>query len=261
MGAREELLAAAHRLRSEGQPTFSPVQLIGAAREAGSAYPDSTLRTFINGPMCQNSPDHHAVQYGDLVRIGHGQYRLASATDAADSGSGSPVTAAPPAELSPPPLAAPPNESSADWRWEGNVQAAVVKHLAVEGWSIRRVADTLSRERGIDIEATQDGMELLVEVKGYPSDTFARGPKAGEPKPTGSALQARHYFAGALLSGSIIRSERPHARVALAFPDVSTYSTLGSRVAPVLTAAGIELWLVAVDGTILETRHAAGDNV
>ena len=223
MGAREELLAAAQHLRSAGQTTFSPAQLIAAASEMGCAYPDTTLRTFVNGPMCQNSPDHHAVQYGDLIRVGHGQYRLASASEATQEEPARDTNV--PVTQSVPPVEPPPGSSTpvTDWRWEGNVQAAIVKWLAVGGWSIRRVADTAARERGIDIEAVREGVELLVEVKGYPSDTYSRGPKAGERKPTGAALQARHYFAGALLSGSITRSEHPDARIVLAFPEVGTY--------------------------------------
>lgn len=55
---------------------FAPAQLITEARSAGSTYPDTTLRTFIVGPMCLNSPDHHAVQYDDLERVARGLLRL-----------------------------------------------------------------------------------------------------------------------------------------------------------------------------------------
>ncbi len=97
-----------------------------------------------------------------------------------------------------------PVDATTEWWWEGNVQAAVVRHLAAEGWDIHRVADTSSRERGVDIDAVRGPERLLVEVKGYPSDTYLRGPKEGRRKPTGAALQARHYFAGALLSGLLM---------------------------------------------------------
>ncbi len=85
MGAREDLLDAARRLTQRGRSPFSPAELITEARAAGSNYPDTTLRTFIAGPMCLNSPDHHAVQYGDLLRVGHGSYRLATHEDASDA--------------------------------------------------------------------------------------------------------------------------------------------------------------------------------
>ena len=41
--------------------------------------------------------------------------------------------------------------SDRPWFWEGNVQAAVVRHLVKEGFDVVRVADTSSREHGKDI--------------------------------------------------------------------------------------------------------------
>ena len=42
------------------------------------------------------------------------------------------------------------------------------------------------------------GSELLVEVKGWPSTTYAKGERAGQPKPTQPTLQATHWFAEGL---------------------------------------------------------------
>lgn len=69
---------------------LSPAELIAGARSRGSTYPDTTLRTLIVSQICVNAPNYHAVQYGDLVRIGRGLYRLA---DAASTGqvAGGPV--------------------------------------------------------------------------------------------------------------------------------------------------------------------------
>lgn len=75
VGAREELLSAVESLKARGVEVFSPAQLLAEARSAGSTYPDTTLRTFIVGPMCANSPDNHATQYGDLERVARGLYR------------------------------------------------------------------------------------------------------------------------------------------------------------------------------------------
>src|SRR5690242_11952489 len=82
VGAREDLLRAARELTRRGRSTFSPADLIAEARSHGSAYAETTLRTFIVGPMCLNSPDNHAAQYGDLWRVGRGTYRLANGDDA-----------------------------------------------------------------------------------------------------------------------------------------------------------------------------------
>lgn len=242
MGAREDLLGAAERLTGRGRTPFSPAELIEEARSGGSNYPDTTLRTFIVGPMCVNSPDNHAVQYGDLMRVGRGLYRLAgdvergtvTVTRREDVPKAVEVVAAPHEE----------------WFWEGNVQAAVVRHLAADGWDIRRVADTASRERGVDIEAGRAGTQLLVEVKGYPSSTYASGERAGETRRTSAPLQARAYFSHALLAGVLLRADHDLARVALAFPDKETYLTLARRCAATLAAARIEIWLVTSDGAV-----------
>jgi hypothetical protein len=242
MGAREDLLDAARRLARRGRSPFSPADLIADARAAGSNYPDATLRTFVVGPMCLNSPDNHAVQYGDLVRVGRGAYRLATLSDAPGATTDrpeAPVTRGEPKGDAP----------EAAWFWEGNVQAAVVRHLAAEGWHIRRVADTASRERGVDIEADHGGVRLLVEVKGYPAATYARGKRAGQ-EPTPAPLQARAYFSNALLSGVLMRSENEDDRVALAFPAMETYSALATRCRGPLASAGIELWLVDDSGGV-----------
>lgn len=248
MTARDELLEAARELTRRGHAPFSPAELIAEARARGTSYPDTTLRTHIVGSMCVNSPDNHAVQYGDLRRVGRGSYRLENETPStATTASSVAATAEPPPTLS---SSDTPVAASADWRWEGNVQAAVVRHLAAEGWTIHRVADTSSRERGVDIDAARGGERLLVEVKGYPSATYLRGPKEGTRKSTGAPLQARHYFAGALLSGMLMRADQPSARVALALPDVETYRHLAARTSTPLTDAGVEVWLVSSGGTV-----------
>jgi hypothetical protein len=227
--------------------TFSPAQLIAEVRALGSAYPDTTLRTFINGPMCINSPDHHAVKYPDFERVGHGQYRLVSG-GAVTSPSVERTT--PPAARGPLDRGEQPAAHDQEWFWEGNVQAAVVRHLAATGWSIRRVASTSTSEHGVDIEADHDGERLVVEVKGFPGSTYARGERKGTAKTTPAAGQARTYFSNALLAGLLMRAEEDDARVVLAFPDMPTFSNLGSRVLQPLTAAGVEVWLVDEDGDI-----------
>lgn len=233
-----------------GLVPFAPADLIAEVRRMGSSYPDTTLRTFIVGPMCANSPNNHAVQYNDLVRVGHGQYRLLK-DDEAEQLTKVPVFSAPIDHVvvtnEPDP-----DQAAGEWFWEGNVQATVVRHLASDGWTIRRVADTASSEQGVDVLAVRGGERVLVEVKGYPSTVYARGPRAGQSKPTPPALQARQYFSHALLSGLIMREKDTNARVALAFPDLTTYRTLAERTWEPLRSAGIELWLVTEAGLVSE---------
>jgi hypothetical protein len=131
-----------------------------------------------------------------------------------------------------------------EWFWEGNVQAMVVGYLAGSEWRIRRVANTASSKHGVDIEADRQGERLVIEVKGYPGSTYARVERRGEAKITPAAAQARAYFSNALLSGLVMRSEIPEARVVLAFPAITTFSNLGQRVAGPLAGPGIEVWFV-----------------
>lgn len=241
VGARDDLLAAARRLSARGSTPFSPAELIAEARAAGSSYPDTTLRTFVNCPMCVNSPDHHAVQYDDLFRVGHGKYCLngAGVTERAEA---SPVV---------PPIVEPVVTPTRPWYWEGNVQSAVVRRLVHEGWDMVRVADTASRERGIDVRAARADETMLVEVKGFPSETYEQGAKQGMPNPNVNT-QARHYFADAVLAGLLMRGDNPDDRVVLALPDKPTFSALATRCAPSFATIRIEVWLVKESGAIRE---------
>ena len=241
--AREVLIAAAESLTRRGVVPFSPSELIEEARAKGSTHAEMTLRTHISSHMCVNAPTH---LYDDFEKVSRGNYRLAKFQQG-------PVERALRAPLDNPDWLddATVADRSREWFWEGNVQAAVVRFLDAEGWSIRRVANTASREQGVDIEAELDGKRLLVEVKGYPSNTYSRGDRQGEAKPTQVATQARMYFSHALLAGLLMRSEHEEAYVVLAFPDMTTFSKLGGRVARPLAAARVSIWLVDEHGDVV----------
>ncbi len=83
------------------------------------------------------------------------------------------------------PAVAPPPASAIDrdWWWEGNVQAAIVGHLASTGWRVTRVADTASQERGIDVTAERGGRRPLVKSRA--------GPRRRTPAAPGSASRSR----------------------------------------------------------------------
>lgn len=110
----------------------------------------------------------------------------------------------------------------------------------MDGWHITRVADTTSREHGVDVDANRDGTRLLVEVKGYPSPA----------RPQQAPIQARTYFSGVILSGVLLRAEHPDARVVLALPEMATFRNLTDRTAPTLAGVGIEIWLVSENGDV-----------
>jgi hypothetical protein len=138
------------------------------------------------------------------------------------------------------------------WYWEGNVQARVAAFLKAQGWTITRSADTASFQKGIDLIAAMGDRRLAVEVKGFPGTVYARGPKAGQAKPTKPALQARHWFGEAILSGILIRGSDEHIEIALAFPDVPRYRQLLARSVRALACLSFRVLLTNEAGIVTE---------
>lgn len=126
----------------------------------------------------------------------------------------------------------------------------LVRALVREGWEIIRAADTATREVGIDILAADGGQRIAVEVKGYPSEVYTRGPHAGQPKRTRPPTQARHWYASAILTTMLTREAHPDWRIALGLPDFSTYRSLLERTATSLADMGIEVLLVSEAGRV-----------
>lgn len=137
-----------------------------------------------------------------------------------------------------------------EWFWEGNIQSKVCEYLAAEEWTIRRVADTASRMPGIDIMATKGGQWLGIEVKGYPSRRYARGPTRGHPKLTRPAQQAHHWYASAMLAALRAKHAMPNIEVRLAFPLVGTYLALFIETRAALRQLRIGVYFVSEDGRV-----------
>jgi hypothetical protein len=146
--------------------------------------------------------------------------------------------------------AAPVAESGEADHGEAAVQARLVAHLAADGWHIDRVADTASREQGIDILATKDGRTLAIEVKGFPSRSYADPRKADQVKATNPSVQARHGYAAAMLQAMFMRQEHPDYEIAVAFPDVPTYRTLHQRTRGSLADLRVATYFVAASGRV-----------
>jgi hypothetical protein len=127
------------------------------------------------------------------------------------------------------------------WSWEGNVQAKVVAFLAHDGWMIRRVANTATREAGRDIEAERDGVTLWVTVKGFPSNA-----KKGL-----APTQARLWFASALFDVVLWRNESPTAQIVVALPTFLTYQRLAERTLWFESAAPFSYLWVSEVGEVL----------
>lgn len=137
-----------------------------------------------------------------------------------------------------------------DWYWEGNVVERLAAHLRLTGWHVRQVADTHSKEQGVDVVASRDGKELLVEAKGYPSTQYRDPRRAGEKKPTNPTNQAQQWYSHALLKALRLQENNPAALVALAFPDFPRYRTLFVDTKTGLQRLGVAVLFVAENGAV-----------
>lgn len=162
-----------------------------------------------------------------------------------------PVDARPVVNRGAPPQAAPVVESAVDkavapaprwWAWEGNVQEAIAVALERDGFVISARADTANRRAGVDLIAHRgDGSELLVSVKGYPTDT----------EKTLAPTQARHWFAGALLDMALYRTAKPTAKLAVGLPDgFKTYLSLARRTQEASRALRFDHYWVGENGDV-----------
>lgn len=57
---------------------FALAEIVREVRQAGEPFEESTVRTHITSRMCGDAPNHHAVTYNDLERVGRGVYRRRS---------------------------------------------------------------------------------------------------------------------------------------------------------------------------------------
>lgn len=130
------------------------------------------------------------------------------------------------------------------WSWEGNVQDAIVRHLVGQGYAIRRVSNTETREHGRDIEADKGSAPLWVTVKGWPQSTERTQP----------STQAGHWFKDAIFDVIAWRGESAAAHLAMALPDFPRYRALAARVRWLQTAGGYAHYWVREDGTVEEDR-------
>lgn len=137
-----------------------------------------------------------------------------------------------------------------EWHSEANVQAAVVTALAARGYRILSVANTATKEHGIDVIASLNGTTIGVEVKGFPSKTYADPARATEQKRTSPSTQAGHWFAAAVLAAMRLRGKEPEWRSVIALPDFSRYRDLFGETQGSLSAANIAVWWVDEEGTV-----------
>lgn len=137
-----------------------------------------------------------------------------------------------------------------EWHTEANVQAALVTALAGDGWRILSVANTATKEHGIDVIAARDGRTVGVEVKGFPSRNYADPARAGEAKRTSPSAQAGHWYSQAVLAAMRLRGKEPEWDSVIALPDFPRYRDLHAETAGSLAATQIEVWWLDEAGTV-----------
>lgn len=138
----------------------------------------------------------------------------------------------------------------AEWHTEANVQAALVATLVRDGWRIHSVANTATKEHGVDVVASKDQQTFGVEVKGFPSVRYADPARACEAKRTSPSTQAVHWFSQAILAAMRLRIRQPDWRSVIALPDFPRYRALHAETKGSLAAAEIELWWVSQAGDV-----------
>ena len=136
-----------------------------------------------------------------------------------------------------------------EWYEETNVARKIKNFLEATGWEIEKFNED-KRARGPDIIAIKEGHRLIVEVKGFPSERYVRGPKKGQLKPTPSNLQAKHWFAEALLSLIIKKNQMPDVEIALGLPDFPKYRELIDGVNCLRKAIGLRFFIVRRNGQV-----------
>lgn len=141
-------------------------------------------------------------------------------------------------------------DKTQDWFWEGNVQKRIVDHLCSQGYRIVSMADTLLKERGPDILAEKNDQRKYIEVKGYPSDKYVAGPKAGEKKPTNPTSQSQMWLSHAILDIARVKSRDPHIEITIGLPRVKRYISLLNELAWFRKQIMLFIMLVSEQGIV-----------
>jgi len=239
---------------------FRASEIVGWFRRHYPEVKESSLRAHIQSAT-SNVDERGTLGYRSplITRIDHGLYRRAAPADPA------PTITAPtqsttnhqPAladddepERVPAPTRAPLQDPE-QWHHEATVQAAVVTHLATNGWQILAVADTATKAPGIDILARRGETTVGVEVKGFPSRKYADPARAHETKPTQPSTQARVWYASALLSALRLRTRHPDYLSVIALPDFPTYRNLYADTSSSLDSCQVQVWWVTQGGDVV----------
>jgi hypothetical protein len=138
-----------------------------------------------------------------------------------------------------------------EWFEENNITEKIKNYLVLNGYEIIKYNKD-KREKGHDIEAKKDGIHYIIEVKGYPSDKYVSGNKKGSAKRTDPRLQAKHWFAEALLSLLLAKARNMNIKIILGFPRFPRYHKLLEEISPVAKKLDLGCIFVAENGLVTE---------
>lgn len=233
---------------------FRASEIVGWFRRHHPNIKEQSLRAHIQGATSNATAESRglfASRQPLITRIDRGVYRRyseGSAEIAAVAPLRTPVSD--PSPLRSATLDSKPSAETEEWHREANVQAAVVRHLSIEGWAVLSVANTATKEHGLDIVAQRGDVTAGIEVKGYPSRFYAAAGREGEQKPTQPATQARVWFDSAVVAAMRLRTSQPSLMSVVALPDFLTYRRLASGIAWALDRCEIQVWWVSDAGIV-----------
>lgn len=138
--------------------------------------------------------------------------------------------------------------SGPEWAWEGDVQNLFAAFLEGHGWTIIGLADTATRQHGVDVLATKGERRLGAEVKGWPSKGYADVRRADEVKRTSPTTQAGHWFSQALMKAMMLLDSHPEHESLMILPDYPRYRDLAQRTRTGRAAARVHVVLLSQDG-------------
>lgn len=136
-----------------------------------------------------------------------------------------------------------------EWFEETNIARKIRDFLMENGYEITKFCED-KREKGHDIEAEKEGQKIIMEVKGYPSDKYVRGPDKGDKKRTDPKLQAKHWFGEALLSLLKAKSKNPECKIIIGLPRFKVYERLLEDISFVMEKLEIGHVLVDENGNV-----------
>ncbi|MDO8754230.1 MAG: hypothetical protein Q7J80_10090, partial [Anaerolineales bacterium] len=94
--------------------------------------------------------------------------------------------------------------------------------------------------------------EVLIEVKGYPSDKYMDGEKRGQSKKTLPTLQAQHWFSVALISAIRRKNKSPNSSVAIGLPEFQKYQRLIEETKWAFEKLEIQIFIVKPSGEVFK---------